>query len=645
MARSAGAKQLDPHMLVYEDAGGMKTISEIAAFPDFEFRRSPDEAPSFGFTESVYWVKLTLTNTGRANNYFIEVDNPLINRIDLYYRDGKTGSFTRSPAGNGRKAVLREVQHHNHVFDINFKAGETRDIYLKLQSRDHMTFPMLLWDASSFVNNKIMLYLFFGLFYGIMIAMIIYNGFLSISLRNMGYLYYTLSILAFTFFFLSFNGFGFLYLWGDFPYFAIRATPLFVAMVIIFVPMFTKHYLETEKYSKAFSTLLHVFTCLGILCLVSMFVLDLMIATQVTVGLAIVICFTVLVITFFYRRHNRRTSNYFILAWSVLLVSAIITALRSFAILPDTFFVRYATQFGLVFEVLVLSLGLADKIKILEDEKSDARQEAATNRERLIATLQESEIELEHKVSERTASLAEANRQLNEANAAKDKFFSIIAHDLKNPLTGMLLSSELLIEFIDRADKEKVKARAVSLYDSGKKLYELLSNLLEWSREQMNKTGLVIKEADIEETVGSVVALVKEMAEAKNIQIKISTEGSAVWCFDVNMIQTVIRNLVTNAIKFTNKNGMITIDIRNGKDKLTIAVKDNGVGISEENLSRLFRIDQHYTTSGTSDEKGTGLGLLLCKEFIAKHGGDIRVESRPGEGSSFIFSLPELAAV
>lgn len=250
------------------------------------------------------------------------------------------------------------------------------------------------------------------------------------------------------------------------------------------------------------------------------------------------------------------------------------------------------------------------------------------------AELRELNASLELKVELRT-------RELRELNAMKDKFFSIIAHDLKNPFNTLLGFSELLTNNFDDYGVEKAKEFIRLIFETSKNGYALLENLLEWSRSQ---TGRIVYQPDMINLL-LVCEEIKSMnqARAKEKGIALWTaisDQTVVWA-DPNMLRTTLRNLVSNAIKFTDTNGKVIITATSKTDLVEISVSDTGVGMTQEDMSKLFRIDISHSTPGTKEETGTGIGLVLCKEFVNRHGSDITVESEPGKGSIFRFYLPK----
>lgn len=237
--------------------------------------------------------------------------------------------------------------------------------------------------------------------------------------------------------------------------------------------------------------------------------------------------------------------------------------------------------------------------------------------------------------------ISEQNQKLEKMNIEKDKFFSIIAHDLKNPIGSFKLTTNLLYDSYDTFSTDDLKEFIAMLKDSSNNLHYLLENLLEWSRAQRGKIEYNPTDADLSSITRLTIDLLKPIAEHKNISIKNNIPDEYKIIADPNLLTTVLRNLISNALKFTRSGGLITVGISdNDDDHLSIYVKDNGVGIPEEVIGKLFRIDKTVTTLGTEREKGTGLGLVLCKEFIEMHNGSIEVQSKVGEGTTFNCVIP-----
>jgi signal transduction histidine kinase len=256
---------------------------------------------------------------------------------------------------------------------------------------------------------------------------------------------------------------------------------------------------------------------------------------------------------------------------------------------------------------------------------------------------------------EKTRELEEANRslglskaiieadaaQLSLLNAEKNKFFSIIAHDLRGPITGLAGLAEILKEELDQMSKEDVQSTIHILHDSANQVVDLLYNLLEWSRVQMNSLTFEPVNLVLRETMTDVVRIFTNMIAGKEQMISWNVDPGLEVFADTNMLKTILRNLISNAIKFTPRKGLITVSAKILLDtQVRIAVSDSGIGMSPDLVERLFQLDQRVSRPGTDGESSNGLGLLLCSDLVKRQGGEIRVESKEGEGSTFLFTLP-----
>ncbi len=242
--------------------------------------------------------------------------------------------------------------------------------------------------------------------------------------------------------------------------------------------------------------------------------------------------------------------------------------------------------------------------------------------------------------------LKEYTKVLEESNNTKDKFFSIIAHDLKNPFAGFLGLTQILANDMNKFSLSELQKFGTNLNKSAKGLYALLENLLEWSRMQNRTIQFNPDMCILAYLVKQNLDIAKENIEKKELTILNKIPNALMLNVDVSMINTVLRNILTNAIKFTPKHGTIEIGILETEaelketDKITAYIKDSGIGIPDSIIQKLFKIEERVSRLGTDGESSTGLGLLLCKEFIQMHGCDIWVESKEGEGSTFKFTLP-----
>jgi PAS domain S-box-containing protein len=248
-------------------------------------------------------------------------------------------------------------------------------------------------------------------------------------------------------------------------------------------------------------------------------------------------------------------------------------------------------------------------------------------------------IAIERKKAEEEISFK--NEQLQLINAEKDKFFSIIAHDLRGPLSAFVDATQILTEEIQNMDLEEIKDITMSMKTSASNIYGLLENLLEWSRLRRGAMDFVPENLNLKKKIEASIDVLSESARKKRIGLTISVPGELEIRADIHMFDTIIRNLISNAIKFTISGGKVIVTANyNGDHYIVVKISDSGIGMAPELRDKLFQIDEKTSRPGTEGETSTGLGLLLCKEFIEKHGGKIWVESSVGQGSTFSFSLP-----
>jgi PAS domain S-box-containing protein len=230
--------------------------------------------------------------------------------------------------------------------------------------------------------------------------------------------------------------------------------------------------------------------------------------------------------------------------------------------------------------------------------------------------------------------------ELKILNASKDKFFSIISHDLRTPFNSLLGISEFIIQSYEEMSREEIKESISNIFRSSQKVYNLILNLFEWTRMQSGRFEVEKTPLNLSINVGEILNLYIQSAELKKIKLINNVSEEIYIVADKYMLETILRNLISNAIKFTNKEGNVSISAIRKGNFAQIAVSDNGMGISEENQKKLFRIDTKFQTNGTAEETGTGIGLILCKEFVEENGGTIFVNSEEGKGTSFFFTLP-----
>ncbi len=282
----------------------------------------------------------------------------------------------------------------------------------------------------------------------------------------------------------------------------------------------------------------------------------------------------------------------------------------------------------------LLIIGGGDTTQLLE-QNSAMHQ---LNRE--VIGLQRDLIKKTHTLENTLSQLNEANLELNRLNADKDRFMQILGHDLRSPFTTLLGFSGILLENLRVYDIDQIEDLLKIIQKTSQQTFNLLEDLLLWSKSQAGKLPFNPQNVEFKIICSEVIESLTDNARAKNIKIDFIEQEEITVSADLNMLKTILRNLLSNAIKFTDQNGQVSIMAEKSEPYITVTISDNGVGIEEEDIAKLWDPSKNFTTKGTANEEGTGLGLALCKEFVEKHGGRIWVESIPGKGSDFKFTIP-----
>lgn len=279
-------------------------------------------------------------------------------------------------------------------------------------------------------------------------------------------------------------------------------------------------------------------------------------------------------------------------------------------------------------------------LKIIIDNAIESYQ-LKKNNESLINDLKKANDQLEEKVKQRTSDLDEKNEVLERTNEIKDKLFTIISHDLRVPMASLSVLMEVMIQTQNNISVDEFKRYSGKVQTYIQNVMDLLDNLLNWSLSQLGDKKIEIKNLTFLPIIEKNLKLIQVAANQKKINIKVEDIPSDFKIqADENMLNLIIRNLLSNAIKYTPTDGSVKIDLANEMGMAKISVQDNGVGMSEDQLSKLFKPGYFNTNRGTAHEKGTGIGLKLCKEFVEQQGGKLEIETRINHGSTFYVSLP-----
>lgn len=658
-----GSYFLAKHLELLEDPSTHLTITDIISRQgEPRFTPSSTETPSFGFTTSAVWARFTVKNSlPRTVEYFLEIKYPLLDQIDLYIPSGPE-TFTVFKAGDSLPFKDRIIQHKNTIFPVMLASGEEKTLYLRCETTSSLNLPIVLHSPACLAEVITMEQTLLGIYYGILLVMMIYNFFIYLGLKDSTYLYYVLFVFTYMLFQLSVNGMAFQYFWPNRIWWANNCTPFFIFLAYIFATQFTRNILDTAKNVPRIDAILRA----GLVLSAVGSVLTLFIGYNLSIRLATLMSLTVvalIVAGFTCMVKGYRPARYYFLAWSVSMLGVTVYALKTFGILPHIFITHWGIQLGSAWEVILLSMGLADRFQLMKQEKEQMQTVYARELEKAHGELEKSfrdmeqfKKSLETLLEERTADLRRVNenlareaedRQKAEARAeaaskAKSQFLASMSHEIRTPMNAILGMANMAAKLAETA---KLRQYLAVIQNSGKTLLALINDILDFSKIEAGRLDLERADFDLRETLESLADLFGKQAADKGLELLITVRGNTPCALkgDALRLRQILINLVNNAIKFT-QTGEVSVTahgerLTNDAAILSFSVRDTGSGINHDQIRQLF---SEYTQADSSTSRlygGTGLGLAISRQLVTLMGGEINAESEPGKGSTFHFTV------
>src|SRR5690625_3251184 len=573
---------------------------------------TPEEFPTKpGFFPIAKWIKFDIQNSSQEEEWLLEFAFPLIYQLHMYEVTEK-GYKKLVTSGADFPYEMREMDHRNFAFTINVKPNETKSFYTVLHGGADLHPAIKLWSKDAFVEHIQIEHIVLGLFYGMLIVMVAYNLFLYFSLKIRAYLYYVILMFCTMIAQLALNGLGYKFLWPNFPEWNVMAVPFWVGISCVFVILFTKSFLDTAKYVPRFRYLSYALILLNIIMVAFLFIehyiaLNLMFLSTFATFTAVI---TVTIISLI---KGVREARFLVLGWSVFLIGVFITILERATVLPYNNFTEYAGQGAFVFQVVLLSIALGDKINIIRSEKSKAERRARESQELALESLKK-------------------------ADELKDEFLAITYHELRTPLYGMIGIAESLQEGAAGELPEEMSRQLEMISLSGRRLSHLVNDILDFSKLKHESISLELKQVNLYWLVDVVFTVCHPLLKDKEVKLINGVSKETFVRADPNRLQQIMYNLIGNAIEFTDYGEVIVSTDIEG-DQLTIRVTDTGRGIARSKQEEIFEAFKQIDPSTSRQIGGTGIGLNVTKQLVELHGGQLEVESTIGVGSTFSFTL------
>ncbi|MBF0202716.1 MAG: response regulator [Desulfamplus sp.] len=742
---------LGPNLEILEDKSNKLGINDVISEQySRQFVLNKKINPNYGYTSSVYWVRFQLTNSmPQTLEWLLEVGYPLLDKITLFIPE-KKGYFSLKEAGDTLPFHAREIKDRNFIFYLTVPSADSTTYYMRFQSESTMTFPLMLWSWKTFTEKNTDGQYALGIYYGIMIVMILYNLFIFYVLSDRNYLFYVLYITSYGIFQLTMNGMAYQYLWSDSPWWANRVVPFSVSMSLLWVIVFSKSFLNTAHFTPKLDKFLILLVGLILITAILSLNIAYSICVKISTAIALVALSSVIIAGVLCFQQNYRPARFFLLAWSTFLIGIIISILRGFGILPNNFVTSYGMQFGSAMEVVLLSLALADRINIIKSEKDLAQQETIKIQEKSYIELKKAEekyrgifenatdgifqanpegqiftanpslarilgfresaeitvgtvnfvwqfyaddgerddfvellknegvvnnfearlyrkdgIAIDASISIRAVydnnqairyyegiiadisdkkqavALLIAKQSAESSNKAKSEFLANMSHEIRTPMNAIIGFTNLALK---TELSTKLRDYLTKIEFSAKSLLGLINDILDFSKIEAGKLEMNAIKFDLNDVMNNIVNTLSVQTAKKGIQLTCMVEDivPAFLVGDPLRLRQVLINLANNAIKFTEAGHIrINVELVNRDDSRCIvrfSVKDTGIGITTEQMSRLFLAFSQADSSITRKFGGTGLGLTISQSLVKMMGGEISVESEPGKGSIFSFT-------
>ena len=625
---------LESQFEVFEDTTGQRSLQDITQ-ASLQQRFTPLHGNlNAGYTRSVYWLKMTIRRTDAATSrhWVIEMTPPMLDDIRLYLMDSH-GNVETHAAGDHLPFSSQEIRHHYPSFQLFVDDTQTHTLYFRLQTTSTLFFranlfsPLTFSEASNFVSGLM------GIYYGIMLAMILYNGLLMISYRDVSMRYYLLLSVSTLLAGMSVNGHVAMYLAPDRPWLVDLLPSITPQCIVLTSSLFMCSFLKLKSRLPGAYLAFKLLQLASVLMLVSMLAgFQVHVATVAQMlGLLQIILY--LPVSLMVARRGYAPGYIVSVASGVWLVGVVLVPLRNLGVLDSNWATDFGFQIGSAIEVILLALAQAYKIRLMQRERDLAQKE-------LLKLSQRAEYELDAKVRLRTAELQQLIQRLEKSDKEKNDFLSIAVHDLKSPLTSMIGMSELLLNLYHRIPREEQQSYLSRINASGKRMMHIVTNLLDMNAMESGDLKLQKQSVNLSKLLNEISLQYEEMLKAKDLTAIIQSESDVMVTADMNAMTRVLDNLISNAIKFSPAGKFIWLTVSRDQEKGRFEVRDQGPGLSENDQQFLFTKFSRLSAVPTAGEHSSGLGLSIVKKLTEAQDGAVHCHSHIGEGASFIVELP-----
>lgn len=625
----------------YEDDAANLSLNEVKLLREQgKFRQSSKEILALGSKKRAAWIHFSFVNKSTSRTFLV-LDGPNIEHVDVYVSTG-AGQERQFRSGSLASKNPGVIATNNYIFNLSppLTDPQPQSVYIRVKTNNVLILPIKLAISENLIANSLVKARYESIYIGALVVLFLFNIFLYLSFRDHTYLYYSIYVAAF-FVYLVFYLRGYSYFFGEdvrrfvnlYPHIFLSISCVasaFFSMTFLDVKKKLPHLLKGYWIMIACWTVVFMLSILGNKGLVAGMVSYLILSSSLFLWAAGLISY--------FRGH--RPALYYLLAWGCLCLSILFTTLTLFGAFPCTDFTFYVIPAGTTIELLLLSFALGARFN---DLRKQNMRLITTQKERLEKLVQGRTLKLHESVrmlKERTFELDQSIQSLEQTNMVKNKLFSIIAHDLRSPFNSLM--SIFSLKDMEALNFEDLKMLLNVSRKNIENIHNTLNNLLYWAKSQMEGVTAQPVSFNLYEALAELIMVYQPLSQRKSIEIVLQAGNEIMVYADPNQVQLVLRNMIDNAIKFTPLTGRITISSRVEAGKVYTEVSNPVLDITRVNVAKFNSLIALAPAYGTANERGVGLGLHLCREFVAQNGGEFNVRAEAGQ-VTFSFSLPSRA--